>query len=233
MHWFFDPAISQDSQHIAKAELAHFKSLRIAVGEEIVVTSGAGYGFRARVLDPETGQLEIIERQDSSAERKFHLVQAIAKGGRDESALQACTELGIASVTALQAERSIARWDNKVPKNLERWTQIAVSATKQSQQHFLPAVEHCESVSALKPKGLGLVLDPRAPMAIAEVQSVAEYTVVVGPEGGFSDSEIAKLEANGFLRVRLGNSILRTSTAGVVAIACLQLISGQFGERLV
>lgn len=233
MHWFYDPDISEHSEQIAKTELTHFKSLRISAGEEIVVTSGKGYGYRARVIDPETGGLAILNRQESMSDHKFHLVQAIAKGGRDESALQACTELGISSATALQAERSIARWDNKVNKNLERWTQIAVSATKQSQQHFLPEIGHCDSVNNLKPKGLGLVLDPRAPRAIAEIESVGEYTVVVGPEGGFSDGEISRLEANGFQRVRLGSSILRTSTAGVVAIACLQLISGQFGNRLV
>ena len=58
------------------------------------------------------------------------------------------------------------------------------------------------------------------------------YTVVVGPEGGLSESEISKLVSNGFLAVKLGDSVLRTSTAGAVAIACLKLISGEFGKSL-
>lgn len=233
MHWFYDEAVNSDSTAISNSELVHFKSLRILSGDEIVISSGKGFGFTAEVLDPITGQIAIKERIESALGHKFHLIQAIAKGGRDESALQTCTELGIASATALQAERSISRWDGKIEKNIERWQQIAVSAMKQSQQLRLPEIHYSRSVKDLQARGVGLVLDPRATTGIASVQQSDEYSIAVGPEGGFSEAEIATLVSNGFLPVRLGSSVLRTSSAGVVALACLQLTSGQLGKDLV
>jgi 16S rRNA (uracil1498-N3)-methyltransferase len=232
VHFFFDPGISEHSTHIHSDELVHFRSLRITAGEQIAVTSGQGFGFFATVIDPQTGQISLGERLERSPKTQIHLVQAIAKGGRDELALQACTELGIASATALQAERSVSRWDTKVQKNLERWEQIAIAAIKQSQQLLLPQIRYSASVADLQPEGVGLVLDPRATAQIGQIEAADSYTVVVGPEGGFSEHEVDKLVANGFTAVKLGDSVLRTSTAGATAVACLQLISGELGKRL-
>lgn len=232
MHYFFDPLISEASDHIGSGELIHFKSLRIMKDELIGITSGKGFGFQARVIDPSTGEIEIADKLVANPRAAIHLVQSIAKGGRDEAALQAATELGIASATALQAERSISRWDSKIEKNLDRWQQIAVAAIKQSQQLVLPEIYHCESASRLQPIGVALVLDPRAELQIGQIAPADSYTVVVGPEGGFSQSELDEMASKGFVGVRLGDSVLRTSTAGAVAIGCLQLISGELGKRL-
>ena len=232
MHFFFDPEVSETSTHIHKDELVHFRSLRITAGEKIAITSGKGHGFFATVSDPQSGAIEVREQIQSSSKTQVHLIQAIAKGGRDELALQACTELGIVSATALQAERSVSRWDSKVQKNLDRWQQIAISAIKQSQQLSLPAIQYAAGVADLTPNGTGLVLDPRAEIQIGEIEPATAYTVAVGPEGGFSDAEVEQMVSKGFKAVRLGDSILRTSTAGATAIACLQLISGDFGKRL-
>lgn len=232
MHWFFDPTVTAESTGISKEELVHFKSLRIAAGDLIVISSGKGFGFQARVLDPASGAIEISQRLESQSIAKFHLIQAIAKGGRDEAALQSCSELGLMSATALQAERSVARWDGKVEKNSQRWEQIAISAIKQSQQLTLPQIQHASSVSSVEARGVSLVLDPRASIGIASVASAKEYSVAVGPEGGFSEAEVAQLVSKGFLAVRLGSSVLRTSNAGVVALACLQLVSGELGKDL-
>lgn len=232
MHYFYDPSISEKSTHIHKDELTHFRSLRITSGEPIAISSGKGFGYLATVIDPQTGAIALGHRLERRSSTQIHLVQAIAKGGRDELALQACTELGIASATALQAERSVSRWDSKVEKNIERWHQIAISAIKQSQQLQLPEIGYSSSVAALAPEGIGLVLDPRAEIQIGQIESADVYTVVVGPEGGFSDSEVESMVSNGFVAVKLGDSVLRTSTAGSTAVACLQLISGAFGKRL-
>ena len=232
MHYFYDPSISEKSTHIHKDELTHFRSLRINAGEPIAISSGKGFGYLATVTDSQTGSIALGTRLERRSSAQIHLVQAIAKGGRDEFALQACTELGIASVTALQAERSVSRWDSKVEKNIERWNQIAISAIKQSQQLQLPEIRYSSSVASLVPEGIGLVLDPRAEIQIGQIESANVYTVVVGPEGGFSDSEVERMVSNGFVAVKLGDSVLRTSTAGSAAVACLRLISGAFGKRL-
>lgn len=230
MHWFFDPGISETSTHIAKSELQHFRSLRLSNGDQITISSGLGFGFVAKVVDVEKGELELGQKLISNRRPRVHLMQAIAKGGRDESALQACCEVGIASVTAFEAERSVANWKGKEQRNIERWEQIAASAMKQSQQLWLPKVSFAKSTTDLTPVGVGLVLDPRAEIAISEVEPSDEFSIVIGPEGGFSPTELDRLKDKGFTAVRLGNSVLRTSTAGVVATACLQLLSGDFGN---
>lgn len=232
MHFFFDPDFTPESQSITKSELVHFKALRITAGEQIGVTTGKGTGFIAVVEDPASGKIRIEQELSSKVRTPVHLVQAIAKGGRDEIALQNATELGISSATALQADRSISRWDGKVAKNVERWRQIAIAAIKQSQQLHLPAISYAESVTQLSPSGLGLVLDPRADVDFASCDLNQELTIVVGPEGGFSEQEIEKLSQRGFTPVRFGDSILRTSSAGPAAIACVKLMNGEYGQRL-
>ena len=232
MHWFYDPDIELTSTSISKTELIHFKSLRISSGDHIAITSGKGLGIVAKLVDPQNGEIQVLEQLPTTQAPKVHLFQAIAKGDRDEAALQACVELGISGATAFEAERSVANWRSKVDKQLARWEQIAISAIKQSQQLHLPTISYAASAAALKPIGKGLVLDPRAQQGIADVQKAERFSVVVGPEGGFSEGELLALEASGFERVRLGRSVLRTSTAGVVAVSALQLLSGEYGGRL-
>ncbi|MEY3624683.1 MAG: hypothetical protein RL696_64 [Actinomycetota bacterium] len=134
-------------------------------------------------------------------------------------ALQASVELGVSSVTPLQSERSVVRWDGKAEKNRERWQQIALSAMKQSQQAHLCVIKELQTTKTVRPVGLGLVLDPAASQTISSVGfELDDITLVVGPEGGLSDAEIQKLSESGFTPVRLGTSVLRTSTAGPAAI---------------
>jgi 16S rRNA (uracil1498-N3)-methyltransferase len=158
---------------------------------------------------------------------RFHLVQALAKGDRDELAMQTCVELGLTTVTPWSADRSIVRWDGKEAKNQNRWQQIANEAMKQSQQAFRCEVLPLATSKQLNPVDTGLVLDPKAEKPIADVLPLKDdVTLVVGPEGGISDSEFELLEAKGFQRVKLGSSVLRTSSAGPAAIAALQFASG-------
>lgn len=233
MHWFYDPDANSGLRQLAKSELIHLRALRIAVDEPIAITNGMGFGVIARMINPASGECEVIGELSTQPKPRVHLFQAIAKGGRDEIALQACVEVGIASATAFEAERSVANWRGKEQKGLARWEQIAISATKQSQQLHLPTVHFAASATELRPIGLGIVLDPRAHKQLGEIPQSDQYSVVVGPEGGFSKSELETLTQNGFEPIRLGTSVLRTSTAGVVATACLQLIAGEYGGTIV
>ena len=158
----------------------------------------------------------------------IHLVQSLAKGGRDEAALQTAVELGAASITPLQASRSVVEWGAKASRNRERWNQIAISAMKQSQQAFRAEVNDLSTLKQLSPIGTGLVLDPQASTSIVGLELKNEVTIVVGPEGGFSQQEIDSLVNQGFSGVRLGETILRTSSAGPAAIAALMALSGQW-----
>lgn len=229
MHWFYDPSITDASSVITATELEHFKSLRIRDGEEIAITNGVGGVLTATVSNAASGQLEPKSFQVTTRSTpSIHLVQSLAKGGRDEAALQAAVELGAASITPLQASRSVVEWGDKASRNQERWNQIAISAMKQSQQAFRAQVNDLATVKQLSPIGTGLVLDPQAPISIVGLELKNEVTIVVGPEGGFAQQEIDSLGSRGFLGVRLGATILRTSSAGPAAIAALMALSGQW-----
>jgi len=220
VHWFYDPNISENSSVISATELEHFKSLRIRDGEEISITNGFGGVLKASVANAASGQLvpksfHVMAKSTPA----IHLVQSLAKGGKDEAALQTTVELGVASITPLQAARSVVKWGAKASRNQERWNQIAISAMKQSKQTFRAKVNQLLT---------GLVLDPNAAASLVEVQVLEEVTVVVGPEGGFSQGELDNLESQGFFGVRLGSPVLRTSSAGPAAVSALMALSGQW-----
>lgn len=232
MHWFYDPEISSTSEKITKSELQHFASLRIRSHDEIVITSGQGLALVFEVADPKTGSL-VFRRglPVKSSLPAIHLVQALAKGDRDELAVQAAVELGVSSITPWQAENSISNWSGKEQKGQERWRQIVIAALKQSQQAFLPIVHEVTQTHQLSPKGKGILLRPDADTALSNLNTeIGEFTLVVGPEGGISPAEVRALEANGFASYRLGSSVLRTSTAGPAAIAAIQALSGAWSN---
>lgn len=223
MHWFYDPGFTKSSTNINKSELEHFKSLRIRSQEEVAVTDGKGKVYVSQVIEPKTGELNVLSMQQNERRSpSIHLVQALAKGDRDEQAVQASVELGVNSITPWQSELAIVNWSGKEEKGRLRWQEIAVSAMKQSQQTFFPEVSSLATTKTLRPRGFGIVLDPRAVSSITDLPvDVEELTIVVGPEGGITTAELEQLTRAGFEPRRLGKSILRTSTAGPAAIAAI------------
>jgi 16S rRNA (uracil1498-N3)-methyltransferase len=223
MHWFYDPNFTDTSRFITKSETEHFKSLRIRPNEEITITNGLGAFFLCKVLDPKSGAIEmVLSNHQEPPKVSIHLVQALAKGDRDEQAVQACVELGLKTITPWQSELSVSNWTGKESRGRQRWQEIVVSAMKQSQQANLPQVKDVRASFQLEPIGFGIVLDPRASLAITEVpKDIRELTIVVGPEGGITSGELDLLHSRGFRSYRLGPSVLRTSTAGPAAVASI------------
>lgn len=209
---------------------------RMRIGEAIQLSNGQGLRVRGVVDSVESTEVEIKVTQVIDEPRpklQIHLAQALAKGDRDELAIQAATELGIFGVIPWQAERSISRWDGpKAAKGRDRWQTIVNEAAKQSLRVFEPAVSGPKSTKELAGLVLGfdcaLILDPTAEVGITslEIPNSGRLLLVVGPEGGISDSELALLESSGANRVHLGAPILRTSTAGLAAISALLATSG-------
>lgn len=212
---------------------------RLRSGEAIALTDGRGTLARGMVLGVASKSLtahitEII--LVSKSKLQFGLVQALAKGDRDELAIQAATELGVAEVIPWQAERSVSIWSaEKQAKNLARWQSICDEASKQSLRSWFVAVSPMVNTKMLAAQVVSstemwLVLDPTAIDSIAEVElpDSGQVNLVVGPEGGISSSELEILEQAGARRVHLGKGILRTSTAPVAALAYLAGKTGQW-----
>lgn len=220
-------------------EAKHAVSVRrMTVGEAIAVSDGSGLKIRGKVSKVQKDTLEIsVESVDALAEpqTKIFLFQALAKGDRDELAIQACTELGLFGVIPWQADRSISIWKaEKKLKGQARWQAIVTEAAKQSLRALVPKVagvlDSQELIPALRDFDQVLVLDPESEVSITEVKlpAAGQIAIVVGPEGGMSEQEFESFRQANFSSVHLGSGVLRTSTAGMAAVSYLQAKLGDW-----
>ena len=234
---FNEPLVPGQEVQLGGPEGHHAAAVRrMRVGEAIALTNGRGLKARGVVRAVAPKQLTVAVHSVDTFELPavtFTLVQAVAKGDRDELAVQAATELGTSKVVPWQADRSISKWDGKEEKNRERWQQIVDEAAKQALRPWFPTVTQVQSSKSLATQiaesaGTFLVLDPTAVMSLNQVElsSAGEVALIVGPEGGITEAELALFETAGAKRVHLGSGILRTSTAGMAAISVLAAKSG-------
>ena len=156
------------------------------------------------------------------------VVQAIPKGDRGELAVEVLTEIGVAEIVPWAADRSVAVWKGeRAAKSLSRWRSTAREAAKQARRSWFPTVPEMAStadvVALVAEADLTVVLheEASAPLASVSVPASGRVVVVVGPEGGLTDDEVAAFTAAGARSVRLGAEVLRTSTAGVAAVSAL------------
>ena len=221
------------------AEAKHAVTVsRVRPGETLLLGNGAGLvlGVTVLTVDPAELTARVDEVRESAAQTpRIVLVQALAKGDRDELAVQAATELGIDGVIPWAAARSVARWEGaKVAKGQARWAAIVREASKQSIRPWLPAVSTLTStrqLATLAATTRMLLLEPTASIRLTAVgvpTDDRDIVLVVGPEGGIAPSELEALEAAGASRVRLGDTVLRTSTAGPAAVAILNATLGRW-----
>lgn len=233
---------------------------RRGVGERIDVVDGAGLRLTCRVTAVQASEVTLevvsVEREPSDG-AYLVLVQALAKGDRDELAIEAATEAGVDAVLPWQAERSVVVWrGDRAAKSRARWVATVRAATKQARRASLPGVGDVVDAKGLAARtaqvvaagGTVLVLHEEATLPIAQAVLPAlpalgagarepaaqtpedsatgsdaprEILVVVGPEGGISERECTLLTEAGATLVRLGPHVLRTSTAGPIAVALL------------
>lgn len=204
--------------------------VRLQPGEEVLVADRHG----ARVLTTTQGvsgelvRLVVVERADEPAPSlRLTLVQALAKDGRDEDAVEAATELGVDGVIPWQADRSIVRWKGiKADKALRKWANVIERAAKQSRRGRWPALSPMITTKGLVEQCAGrtpfvLHEDATTPLAGVDMPAEGEVLLVVGPEGGISPQEVERLVEAGATPVRLGPQVLRASTAGPAALAVL------------
>lgn len=204
---------------------------RLAVGEPVALTDGAGAMASCEVTETGKARLVVAVRaleHLARPEPELVVVQALPKGDRGELAVELLTEVGVARVVPWAASRSVAVWrGERAAKSLAKWRSTAREAAKQARRAWFPEVtamaSTAEVAALVSGAELALVLHEEAvgSLAALDVPSSGSVVVVVGPEGGLAPDELAAFEAAGALPVRLGAEVLRTSTAGVVAAAAL------------
>ena len=227
-----DGAAAGSTVVLSGAEGRHAATVRrIAAGESVLVADGTGLRASAVVQRVDRDELQLVlkslERVPAAVPR-FVLVQALAKGDRDEQAIEAATELGVDEVVPWQAERSIVIWrGERAAKAHRKWQSVVLAAAKQSRRPTVPTVAPAADrravVGLVGRASLALVLHEDAGTALASVPLPADGDVllVVGPEGGISPGELDAFVAAGALSVRLGDTVLRSSSAGPAALAVL------------
>jgi 16S rRNA (uracil1498-N3)-methyltransferase len=185
--------------------------LRLRRGDELTVSDGAGRWRTCRfgpALEP-TGEIET----DPAAAPPVTVAFAVLKGDRNEWVAQKLTEIGVDRIVPFVAERSVVRWDEgKAARQHERLATVAREAAMQSRRTWLPLVEPVAAFADVAGRP-GVVLADRG----GDPPSLGRPTVMVGPEGGWSDAERARVEG----RMALGPTVLRSETAAIVASAAL------------
>lgn len=250
------PSLTDDVVLLAGAEGRHAATVkRTRVGEVVDLVDGRGTRCTGTVTATTKDTLTVAVASRTTEPQpapRLTLVQALAKGDRGELAVELATEVGVDEVVPWSASRCVVRWDGeRGAKALERWRATAREAAKQARRSWFPEVgEPLTTAAVAALPGTVLVLHEAATLPLTAVPllgprpddlgdassasgSVTEIdkagiVVVVGPEGGISDAELAVLTSAGATAVRLGPTVLRTSTAGAAALAVLSSRTGRW-----
>lgn len=204
---------------------------RLRVGEQVVLTDGVGTSVTGEIVATTKRDMAVRAQAVTRTEApspSIVVVQAIPKGDRGELAVEVLTEIGVATIVPWAASRSVVVWKGeRAEKFHARWSSTAREAAKQARRSWFPTVAPmattAEVVDLIRAADVAVVLHEAdgTPLLDVVVPADGECVVVVGPEGGLSKEEVAAFAAAGATVVRLGSEVLRTSTAGVAAVAAM------------
>lgn len=211
--------------------------LRLRVGEIFIAFDGHGGEYPATLtaVGKRDAQAALGARIDIDRESplRLTLAQCVSKGDRMDYTLQKAVELGVADIVPLMSERTVVRLDaERWAKKVDHWRGVIISACEQSGRTRLPQLhapqEYDAWLRSAKDDALKLVLAPGASHRLRDLDRAKRaVTLLVGPEGGLSDTECELAARHGCTPLALGPRVLRTETAGVAALAAIQ---AQWGD---
>ena len=218
--------------------------LRLGEGAALTLCNGDGsdYGARIAAIGKRGATASVLESTPNAAESPLRIVlaQALARGEKMDWVVQKATELGVAAIAPIVTERTEVRLDaERAGRRLAHWRGVAAAACEQCGRARLPAIAEPRTLAAWladAPSGsMRFALDPggvplrEVAAEIARAESLPVLQLVVGPEGGLSERDLAQLRAAGVRGMKLGPRILRTETAGLAAVSALQALLGDLG----
>ncbi|MGB8649215.1 MAG: 16S rRNA (uracil(1498)-N(3))-methyltransferase [Mycobacteriales bacterium] len=207
--------------------------VRLRVGEVLDLVDGVGTRCTGEVTQVAKDALTVAVTSrvlEAAPSPRITVVQALAKGDRGELAVELATEVGVDEIVPWAAARCVVEWrGERGAKALERWRSTARAAGKQSRRAWFPVVRELATTGQVASlPGTLLVLHEGAETPLASVPLPGDVVLVVGPEGGVTGQELEVLQAAGATAVRLGPSVLRTSTAGAAAAAVVSARTGRW-----
>jgi len=231
-HRFYtDIALNKNTSVELPPEAAHHcaQVLRYKVTDQLTVFNGDGYDYSATVsaIEKKRCQIRIDSKSFSNNESplKIHLIQGIARGDKMDLIIQKAVELGVIEITPLFTERCNVKLDKKrLDKKIIHWQKTIISACEQSGRSIIPQLNQPVSIEQLKlSKNTNTVLlEPTANDTFSSITINDSVNLLIGPEGGFSDKDLAQARDLNIRGIKLGPRILRTETAGLSVIAILQ-----------
>lgn len=213
------------------------KVLRMRAGDRLCLFNGDGFDYTAEVTHVDKRQMQVslvsCDLNNAESPLKIEIGQAISRGERMDYAIQKVTELGCKRVSPLFTERCEVRLSNeRQDKRQRHWQQTAISACEQSMRCIpteIAAPQPLESWLKACDADLKLVLHPHQAAALETYQPPASVALLIGPEGGLTDTEVTLAIEYGFKSLRIGPRVMRTETAPVAACAVLHYLWGDLG----
>jgi 16S rRNA (uracil1498-N3)-methyltransferase len=203
---------------------------RLKKSDEFIVFNGSGFEFSAEIIQvtKKSVRIRIIKKivNDRESPLSITIAQSISRGARMDYVIQKAVELGVHAITPLYTERCGVKLSGDRLKNrVSHWESVIISAAEQSGRLRIPALNSPLKINDWIGKshvGDKLICDPEISSDYKPSIAPKKIIVLVGPEGGFTEDELQKAKTNGFKSLNLGPRVLRTETAGIVAIAVLQ-----------
>lgn len=239
--FLIDELPAADSYTLSGPEGHHAADVqRLRVGERLTLGDGRGGTAYAEVTAVSRSSVDVLIQDRAHTARPdpvLVVAQGLAKGDRGELAVQAMTEIGVDEILPWAAARAVTQWRGlRGEKSREKWAATAREAAKQSRRAWLPVVggdPDCSTkqiAARLAEAEAAFVLHEEAKLRLTavEIPAAGEIVLVVGPEGGIADAELDAFSATGAIPVRLGDHVLRTSTAGMAALAVLATRLGRW-----
>ncbi len=212
------------------------KVLRLSINSEFFVFNGQGGNCKARLISIEKkrakAEINAFIADSITPGQRIHLAQAISRGDRMDFALQKAVELGVSEITPVFAENSAVKLPKERLQNkIRHWHEIMVSATEQCGRSDLPKLNipfsFAQFVAIEDRHSCKIILDPHSEKSFGSLHQPGEnILVMIGPESGFTHTEIALAQKNGFKSIKLGPRVLRTETAAIAAITTIQVLFG-------
>jgi len=246
MHRFYiaPECIKGNKVLISEEEARHIeKVLRLKAGDMAIFFDGRGQEYQVRLEGKENGRLtgKIIERfiRESEPRKKLYLAQGLAKGEKMDTIIQKAVEIGVNAILPIGCERSVVRLEGeKAKKKVQRWQSIAREACKQCHRNMVPEVmpvmNFASLLQVIKDRPALMLYEKennslRALLREKQYVQAEEIFILIGPEGGFADHEVASAIKYGVNTASLGPRILRTETAGLVAASVILYEYGDLG----
>jgi len=232
------PVTAGETQPLPDELVPHLRARRLRPGDALVLFDGRGTEFPARLETLERRAATVTVKpgvtRDAESPLAISVLQGISKGDRMDFAVQKAVELGVAEIRPVFTDNSVVRLDAaRAEKRREHWQRIAIAACEQCGRNRVPAVHSPVDLGdlweALTPSRC-VVMDPSGDRSALTLSPPAGVlSLLVGPEGGLSETELARAGAERWQRLRLGPRVLRTETATVAALTALQLVLGDLG----